>query len=104
MATILIFHGVGGSPQENWFPWLQTNLEKEGHTVLIPGFPDADRPLLDAWTAHFEPYREQLNQKAVLVGHSLGSAFALRCLERCAAPVHATFLIAPVWGTSSTRS
>lgn len=97
MATVFIFHGVGGSPEENWFPWLRKALEKSGHRVIIPQFPHADHPDLSEWMEAFEPHTELLSDDAILIGHSLGGAFALRLLERSTRPIRATFLVASVW-------
>lgn len=97
MATIFIFHGVGGSPQENWFPWLAEKLKEQGHRVIVPQFPHADHPEPKEWLGEFEPSASLLNGDAILIGHSLGGAFALRLLERATQPIRATFLVASVW-------
>lgn len=103
MTTVFIFHGVDGHPEENWFPWLKSKLEEAGHQVTIPHFPHADQPQLDEWLEHFEQWKPLLNSEAVLIGHSLGSAFALRLLEHCRQPIRATFLVAPVWGVMENK-
>ncbi|MDD5041408.1 MAG: alpha/beta fold hydrolase [Candidatus Peribacteraceae bacterium] len=97
MALVCIFHGIQGHPEENWFPWLKTELQKAGHRVVIPAFPCSDHPNLEEWLACFSQCRINLDDHSILIGHSLGSAFALRLLERCRQPVHATVLIAPAW-------
>src|SRR3989339_1682594 len=97
MATIFIFHGVNGHPEENWFPWLKSKLEELGHQVIVPQFPHADHPQLDEWLAFFGQRKPLLNDEAIVIGHSLGSAFALRLLEQSDLPVRATLLVAAVW-------
>jgi len=97
MALVCIFHGIQGYPDENWFPWLKTELEKAGHRVVIPAFPHSDHPVLEEWLDFFVRCRLDLDEHSLLIGHSLGSAFALRLLEQRKQPVRATFLIAPVW-------
>ncbi|MDD5623364.1 MAG: alpha/beta fold hydrolase [Candidatus Peribacteraceae bacterium] len=103
MATIFIFHGIDGHPEENWFPWLRNELERTGHRVVVPKFPHTDHPQLDEWLAFFEQWKSLLNAEAILIGHSLGAAFALRLLERSGHPVRATFLVAPVWGVMENK-
>ncbi len=103
MATIFIFHGVNGHPEENWFPWLKSKLEELGHQVIVPQFPHADHPQLDEWLAFFGQWKPLLNDEAIVIGHSLGSAFALRLLERSELPVRATILVASVWGVMENQ-
>ena len=79
MATIYIFHGLGGNPQENWFPWLKQKLELLGHKVIIPSFPDSSHPQLKAWLQKVESFSFQ---NTVLIGHSLGVPFILNILEK----------------------
>ena len=98
MTTFFIFHGIDGHPEENWFPWLKKELEKKGYTIIVPHFPNANHPQLEEWLRHFEQYQSALTKETILVGHSLGSAFALRLLERSLQPVLATFLVASVSG------
>jgi len=103
VATVFIFHGIGGNPDENWFPWIAAELTKAGHAVRIPHFPHAGHPELREWIEHFEQYKPLLNAETILVGHSLGSTFALRLLERSPQPVRATFLVAPVWSIMGNK-
>jgi len=97
-STVFIFHGVGGHSRENWFPWLAAELTKKDFTTIVPDFPHADHPVLAEWLDHFQQFESQLDERTIFVGHSLGSAFALRLLERMRQPIHACILVAPVWG------
>ena len=98
MPTVFIFHGLGGNPEENWFPWLKTELEKKGTNVIVPAFPHPQRPLLDEWFHEFEKHAPLVDASTIFVGHSLGGAFALRLLERTNHPIKATYLVASVSG------
>lgn len=97
-STVFIFHGVKGHSRENWFPWLAAELTRNGFTAIVPDFPHADHPALAEWLEHFHAYKDQVDDRTIFVGHSLGSAFALRLLERMRQPIHACILTAPVWG------
>ena len=103
LANVLIIHGIGGDPNENWFPWLKKELEAQGHNAVVPAFPNADKPLLKEWLDHFDSLHQTLEADSVLIGHSLGAAFALRLLERLEHPIKAVFLIAPVSGPLDNR-
>ena len=98
MSTIFLFHGFGGSPDNNWFPWLTKELKAAGHKVIAPKFPHPEEPKLTEWLNEFSTYRRKIDESTVLVGHSLGGAFAMRYLERAKTPVQATFLVASVFG------
>jgi|WetSurMetagenome_2_1015567.scaffolds.fasta_scaffold50319_5 uncharacterized protein len=94
---IFIFHGVGGSPQENWFPWLAAELKKLRQETIVPQFPTPENQTLADWLKVLERYRDKLDDgEAILVGHSLGVPFALNVIERF--PVKAAFLVAGFTG------
>jgi hypothetical protein len=91
MSNVFIFHGVGGQPEENWFPWLKRELEKLGHKVIVPQFPTPNGQTLENWLKVLENYKPDLNQDSILIGHSLGVSFVLNVIER--QPVKAAFLV-----------
>ena len=49
MADVFLIHGLGGSPSENWLPWLGGELQKLGCRVFAPPVP-----------FHGEPYAGEL--------------------------------------------
>lgn len=103
MSTVFIIHGYGGNAEENWFPWLKKEIEKEGHRVIVPNFPDSDTPNLDAWMTHMHAYEDSIDHETIFVGHSLGGMFILRLLETLQKPIKATFLVASVTGPTDGR-
>ena len=58
MATAFIFHGTGGYPEENWFPWLKRELESLDYKVIVPQFPTPENQTLENWFAIFEKYKK----------------------------------------------
>jgi len=92
--NVIIIHGSYGSPEENWFPWLKTELEKLGHSVFVPDFPTPEGQSLENWMKAFEEFRQYLDKDTVLVGHSLGPAFILNVLEGLDKQVKASFFVA----------
>ena len=58
MTNVFIFHGVGGHPEENWFPWLSKKLEALGCKVFIPQFPTPENQTLDNWLKILDNYKE----------------------------------------------
>ncbi|MCF7872337.1 alpha/beta hydrolase [Candidatus Woesearchaeota archaeon] len=90
-----IIHGAYGSPNENWFPWLKKELEKQGHSVFVPKLPTPEGQTLKNWKKEFEKYKKEINEDTVFIGHSMGPAFILTILEELelAKPVKACFFI-----------
>lgn len=94
MRTVFIFHGTGGSPEGNWFPWLKKELEQKGLRVIIPRFPTPEGQSLEAWLKILSQYKEFINEETIFVGHSLGGMFLLKVLEQLDHSVYAAFFVA----------
>ncbi|MBT3864958.1 hypothetical protein HOE67_05050 [Candidatus Peregrinibacteria bacterium] len=82
MKNVFIIHGVGGTPEENWFPWLKGELEsREEYRVIVPQFPTPEGQTLENWLEVMAPY-EELLEDSIVIGHSLGTPFLLALLEK----------------------
>lgn len=93
--NVFIIHGTFGDPEENWFPWLKSKLEEEGHRVFVPEFPTPENQSLENWLEVFEEYEKYLNEDSIVIGHSLGPAFLLNVLEELDHPIKAAFFVSP---------
>lgn len=93
MTDVIIVHGTGSNPESNWFPWLKTELEKINCQIFVPRFPTPENQSLKTWLETFENYRQYLNEKTIVVGHSLGTAFLLSVLENTDQPIKAAFFV-----------
>ncbi|MCX6785883.1 MAG: TatD family hydrolase [Candidatus Komeilibacteria bacterium] len=78
---IVLLHGWGGSKDERFFIWLDSELTKLGHKVLRFNFPDSDNPNQEAWLKEMRQQIGYVNGKTLLVGFSLGGVSILRFLE-----------------------
>lgn len=94
MRTVFIFHGTGGNPEGNWFPWLKEALEKKELHVIVPKFPTPEGQSLASWIEVLNKYKEYINEETIFVGHSLGGMFLLKVLEQLEKPVYAAFFVA----------
>ncbi|PIR03609.1 MAG: hypothetical protein COV59_05470 [Candidatus Magasanikbacteria bacterium CG11_big_fil_rev_8_21_14_0_20_39_34] len=93
MKSAFIIHGTGGSPEGNWFPWLEQKLEQQGYEVFVPRFPTPEGQSLDAWMQVLETYRDQITEDTIFIAHSLGPALVLAFLETVQVPVYACFFV-----------
>lgn len=82
MKTAFIIHGIGGTPQENWFPWVKSQLEQIGYKVFIPQFPTPEGQNLEKWLKTFKDYEQYCGDESIIIGHSLGAPFALNLIEK----------------------
>lgn len=93
LTNLFIFHGTGGHPKENWFSWLKEKLEAKGLRVFVPQFPTPEGQSLEAWLKMLEPFRNEINEDTIIVGHSLGGLFTLKLLERLERQIKLAVLI-----------
>lgn len=93
MKRAIIVHGWGADSTSNWFPWLANELKKNGFEVLVPNFPNTQNPVLSEWLEHFSSLDPKGLESTVLIGHSLGTPFIMRLLEKSGKKVKSCFLV-----------
>ncbi|MCX6742574.1 MAG: alpha/beta hydrolase [Candidatus Pacearchaeota archaeon] len=93
MTKFFIIHGAYGNPEENWFPWLKEELEKQGDIVFVPKFPTPENQSLENWMKVLKDYEKFIDENTIFVGHSIGVAFILNILEKSNKKVKACFFI-----------
>lgn len=103
MKNAIIIHGTYGNPDENWFPWLKTELEKIGYQVYVPTFPTPENQNLESWLEVLGDLYSNIGAQTVLIGHSVGASFILSILESLDLPVRAAFLISGFLGLSGNE-
>lgn len=80
---IVVVPRWGGSPTDDWYPWIRHELA--GITVEQLPMPDPGTPTIEAWT---HTVVEALGQdpyalaQTLLVGHSVGAQAAMRAVAR----------------------
>lgn len=70
----------GGSPKDNWFPYLKRELEKFKINVIASEFPDNDLARESYWVP-FLKNQLHADEHTILVGHSSGAIAAMRLAE-----------------------
>lgn len=79
---VFLVHGWGGSPTNNWFPWLKKELERRGFMVSALKMPHAETPTIEDWVSHLATAVKKPDEDIYLVGHSIGCQAIARYLER----------------------
>ncbi len=81
MQKVVLVHGNGGgSGSDNWFPWLNTELEKLGVACEAPDMPDPVEAKASVWLPYIEN-QLHADEHTILVGHSSGAIAAMRYAE-----------------------
>lgn len=84
--TYVILHGWEGDPDRPRFQFWKKELEKMGHTVIIPALPNTAHPREDEQVATALK-ATTYDENTVLFGHSLGAVVALKVLEKLERPI-----------------
>jgi predicted alpha/beta hydrolase family esterase len=95
---VIILHGAYGYPDENWFGWLKSELVLQGVSCEVPAFPTPAGQSLQGWLEVFKETAARLDEKTILIGHSLGAAFLLRWLELNPVQLRASILVGAFLG------
>lgn len=93
--NFLLIHGINGYERQNFFPWLQEELESRNHSVNFPQLPGQENPNIDNQAA-FLLKNQTFNESTVLFGHSLGATVALKVTENLDQPIKKLILAAGV--------
>lgn len=86
IQRVIIVHGYEASPDANWFPWLQGELQAESIAVTVVPLPAPDDPKTTAWENAVREALGRPDRGAAIVAHSLGAITALRVLAALPEP------------------
>jgi leucyl-tRNA synthetase len=92
---VLLIHGLEGSAELNWFPWMKKALESRGFEVFAPTMTTSRMPVLEKWLEELMPFIDQMGEDDVIIGHSLGARTALHLLARAKKKIGSVYLVAP---------
>lgn len=117
----LIMHGSYGSPEENWFRWLEKQLQQFGHKVILEQFPvddwktvneiGADKiasftPVqsLSVWEDFFvnNMLPKLKTEPTIFVGHSSAPVFMLHMLQKYDFKLAGAIFVAPFFNIPNT--
>lgn len=80
IKAIFIPGNGGGTPRDNWFPYVKKELEAMQITVIAKDFPDNVFARQEYWL----PFLKKLeaDENTILIGHSSGAIAAMRFAEK----------------------
>lgn len=81
-TQIYIVHGYTASSEQNWFPWLKTQLANNNINATTFDMPNSNAPDVKEWDEWLDKNIEHYNENTFFVGHSLGCIALLRYLDR----------------------
>lgn len=81
MKRAIIVHCWEGYPEYCWYPWVKKELEVRGFQVEVPSMPETEMPKMEKWVPHLQNIIGNPDEELYLIGHSIGCAAILRCLE-----------------------
>lgn len=82
MQRVILIQGNGqSSGQDNWFPWLVSELKKLVVICEAPDFPNPKEAKASEWLP-FLKNELKADKNTVLIGHSSGAVAALRYAEK----------------------
>ncbi|MFH1332365.1 MAG: alpha/beta hydrolase [archaeon] len=81
VKKVFIVHGWEAHSEDEWYPWLNKELEKKGFRVEVPQMPNTDEPEISAWVSHLKKKVGKPDAETFFVGHSIGCQTILRYLE-----------------------
>lgn len=88
MKNAIILHGTLGSPEGNWFQWLEDQLETKDLQVWLPKLPHAEQPNLKEWAEFIQancPF--EISKETLIIGHSSGAILALILAQQNNQPI-----------------
>lgn len=80
MKVVFIPGNGGGGPNDNWFPYLKSQLETLGIQVIASEFPDNILARESYWIP-FLINDLKVDDQTILIGHSSGAIAAMRYAE-----------------------
>ncbi|MDP2655648.1 MAG: alpha/beta hydrolase [bacterium] len=91
---IIIVHGWGGSPTNDWIAWATEAFQEKGYEVLTLEMPGTDNPVIEKWVEHIRLVAEVVDENTYFIGHSIGCQAIMRFLETVDARVGGAIFVA----------
>lgn len=94
MKRVILVHRWSGGANDDWRPWLKSELEQRGYQVLAPEMPDREAPVIEKWVPHLAETVGTPDADTYFIGHSIGCQAILRYLQTIGTPVGGAVFVA----------
>jgi uncharacterized protein len=94
---VVIVHRWTGSPEEDWIPWIRSELVQRNFTLEVPPMPDSDHPTKELWIPFLRDIVGHCDEHTYFIGHSIGCQTIIRYIQELPLParVGGLVLVAP---------
>ncbi len=82
MRNYFIIHGTYGHNKENWFPWLENEIRKQGMEVYNFNYPTPEGQNFENWAKVLDKVKDKITNESVFISHSIGCVFLAKyCIK-----------------------
>lgn len=81
MKKALLLHGWGWDSENNWFPWLKTQLIDKWYYVEVPNLSNTEKPVLAEQLSDIADIVQWFTKDDLIIWHSLGCQLALQAIN-----------------------
>lgn len=78
---IFLIHGLEGSYDNHWFPWIKDELINKGFEVKALKMPSPNNPDVSEWVKHIKSEVGEPDINTSFIGHSLGCLGILKYIQ-----------------------
>ena len=97
MDIALLLHGWEWNSYNNWFPWLQNELNKKMFDVYTPNLPNTFNPILWEQNDYINVYSSDFKNWWYIIAHSLWCQLAIKFIEENNIRNSIVILVAPTY-------
>lgn len=83
MNKIYLVHCWDGTKDDGWYPWLEEKINNSDNKLIRFDMPNTASPKIEEWVSELDKQIENLDERTLFVGHSIGCQTIMRYLEKC---------------------
>jgi valyl-tRNA synthetase len=98
--TAILLHGwdnVETRTDWHWMTSIKSELEKIGYEVIMEQLPGNNAPDLEEQLAFLDQYQDRLDERSIIIGHSMGGFLGMHFVERLGKKIDTLICVAPVF-------